>query len=600
MEPGPSYATEVGSVSDPKQEQILSNLVLIKHPCLVRDGSEKRAIAMLGGIAQVEHTFNVGNMRMQLNFRTEGDSCSKGIFGTHRDIIGIWAVVRRYRNRRTGQVICHSEPLGVVRHVYEFDGMADFQYLPAILVSQRAVLSKEGTSATMSAKSELSLGLVRKEKVDSSSNTQAIALEKPKDNLRELPDLSSSGNNETQTSSNEGSTRPFVSERKHITDMGNGIGRDIRNELVEINITGLEFDSFVKSNSVPLFIVPQVFTRMDLPYTGVYRHVTGTRLHRKDEAGLPVLRKQRTNYATIVRLLAPPFGDKVPQQALPEAIELFELVDEHLRARVAEAFQRRPVWTKSALSHELDIDRVHLKTVIVGLAYCVNQGPFRLCWVRYGFDPRTDPSAKPFQTLDCRVKVSTNVRSERTVHFTAEADPTTAQGGSSWDAPAVRGGHVVPVQIAPSGYRHKRHRKEDIDAREVRERNTRMLRCKYIPGRLPHSRQLLYHLCDIGLNSVQELVHRNDGQEVWSDQDGWCLSGTTRHIRDYLAADMKQTVERQRAEKSQDEDDDALFALEDSQKASCSLEHGEYGNEGEDFQEEMEDDDDMEGFFETS
>lgn len=94
--------------------------------------------------------------------------------------------------------------------------------------------------------------------MDSSSNTQAIALEKPKDNLRELPDLSSSGNNETQTSSNEGSTRPFVSERKHITDMGNGIGRDIRNELVEINITGLEFDSFVKSNSVPLFIVPQV------------------------------------------------------------------------------------------------------------------------------------------------------------------------------------------------------------------------------------------------------------------------------------------------------------------------------------------------------
>lgn len=53
----------------------------------------------------------------------------------------------------------------MVRHVYEFDGMADFQYLPAILVSQRAVLSKEGTSATMSAKSELSLGLVRKEKV---------------------------------------------------------------------------------------------------------------------------------------------------------------------------------------------------------------------------------------------------------------------------------------------------------------------------------------------------------------------------------------------------------------------------------------------------
>lgn len=57
------------------------------------------------------------------------------------------------------------------------------------------------------------------------------------------------------------------------------------------------------------------------------------------------------------------------------------LVDESLRLRVAEAFERRPVWTKSALSYELDLDRIHLKTVIVGLAYCVSQGPYRLCWV---------------------------------------------------------------------------------------------------------------------------------------------------------------------------------------------------------------------------
>lgn len=55
---------------DVPSKKFLPSLVLIKHPCLIRDGSEKKAIAMLGGVAQVEHTFNVGNMRMQLNFRT--------------------------------------------------------------------------------------------------------------------------------------------------------------------------------------------------------------------------------------------------------------------------------------------------------------------------------------------------------------------------------------------------------------------------------------------------------------------------------------------------------------------------------------------------
>ena len=42
------------------------------------------------------------------------------------------------------------------------------------------------------------------------------------------------------------------------------------------------------------------------------------------------------------------------------------------------------------------------------------------------------------------------------------------------------------------------------------------------------------------------LSFRNDGNETWSDSDGWCASGSMVHIRDFLTADMKNTAERLR------------------------------------------------------
>ena len=61
---------------------------------------------------------------------TEGDCCSKGVFGSHKDVIAFWLSVKKYRNRRTGEIECRSEVLGSVQHVFEFEGMTDFQYLP--------------------------------------------------------------------------------------------------------------------------------------------------------------------------------------------------------------------------------------------------------------------------------------------------------------------------------------------------------------------------------------------------------------------------------------------------------------------------------------
>ena len=102
---------------------------------------------------------------------------------------------------------------------------------------------------------------------------------------------------------------------------------------------------------------------------------------RTDEAGNPLLRKARTIFATLVRVLAPPNGDATPVSPLPEAVKQLENVDKDLRRQVQEAFDRRPIWTKSALAYELKVDRPVLKIAIGAFGYCVSQGPYRLCYV---------------------------------------------------------------------------------------------------------------------------------------------------------------------------------------------------------------------------
>lgn len=40
------------------------------------------------------------------------------------------------------------------------------------------------------------------------------------------------------------------------------------------------------------------------------------------------------------------------------------------------------------------------------VAYFYNSGPWRMTWVRFGFDPRKDPKARIYQTLDYRIRTA--------------------------------------------------------------------------------------------------------------------------------------------------------------------------------------------------
>lgn len=63
------------------------------------------------------------------------------------------------------------------------------------------------------------------------------------------------------------------------------------------------------------------------------------------------------------------------------------------------------MWSRAALAAQLSWPHaVHILIAILpAVAYYVTSGPWRSMWVRFGYDPRTDPQAKIYQTLDVRI-----------------------------------------------------------------------------------------------------------------------------------------------------------------------------------------------------
>ncbi len=95
----------------------------------------------------------------------------------------------------------------------------------------------------------------------------------------------------------------------------------------------------------------------------------------------------------------------------PAPVEPTELIkrrgeeETELLERVRRLFDDRPIWQRVSLEAALGSGEVpgwRLATVIRQVAYLFVDGPWRNCYIRFGYDPRTDPAARPLQTIDFR------------------------------------------------------------------------------------------------------------------------------------------------------------------------------------------------------
>ena len=217
--------------------------------------------------------------------------------------------------------------------------------------------------------------------------------------------------------------------------------------------------------------------------------------------------------------------------------------DERDKGRLDELkrlFEERPIWSKNAIKCKLEIAPDKLKLMLPVVAYYFLTGPWRSLWVRLGYDPRQDPSAKKYQLVDFRIRQRSAadkicIRSKRSTY--SYSLPNTVQKAQ----PQV-------VRIMQESLDESRGDVE-ANATTAKELDDAQLKKEAVyifrHGVLPPYRQMFYQLCDIYDEEVQALVNENEGQELGRGCtlfDGWCTERMQDRARDIISRRLKETL----------------------------------------------------------
>uniref|UniRef100_A0A8C0NSB8 General transcription factor 3C polypeptide 5 n=1 Tax=Canis lupus familiaris TaxID=9615 RepID=A0A8C0NSB8_CANLF len=265
---------------------------------------------------------------------------------------------------------------------------------------------------------------------------------------------------------------------------------------------------------LPLYIPPPIFSRLDTPVDYFYRPETQ---HREGYNNPPVSgenliglsRARRPHNAIFVNFEE----DEVPTQPLEAAVQTWRRISTN------------PIDQKV----EEDLRKI--------------TGPWRSLWIRYGYDPRKNPGAKIYQVLDFRIRCGMKygyapsdmpVKAKRSTYNYSL--PITVKKTPS---------QVVTMQdlkqgLGPSG---------TASSRKSNSNKYKLKDSVYVfrEGALPPYRQMFYQLCDLNVEELQRIIHRNDGAESrCTERDGWCLPKTSDELRDTMSLMIRQIIRSKR------------------------------------------------------
>ncbi|XP_029059447.1 general transcription factor 3C polypeptide 5 isoform X3 [Monodon monoceros] len=268
---------------------------------------------------------------------------------------------------------------------------------------------------------------------------------------------------------------------------------------------------------LPLYIPPPIFSRLDTPVDYSYRPETQHREGYNNpsisgENLIGLSRARRPHNAIFVNFE----GDEAPEQPLEAAAQTW-----------------RKVCT-NPVDHKVEEE---LRKIT---------GPWRSLWIRFGYDPRKHPDAKIYQVLDFRIRCGMKygyapsdmpVKAKRSTYNYSL--PITVKKTSS---------QLVTMQdlkqgLGPSG---------SASARKLASNKYKLKDSVYIfrEGALPPYRQMFYQFCDLNVDELQEIIHRNDGAEsLCTERDGWCLPKTSDDLRDMMSLMIRHTIRSKRPDR---------------------------------------------------
>ncbi|XP_063067113.1 general transcription factor 3C polypeptide 5 isoform X2 [Engraulis encrasicolus] len=333
--------------------------------------------------------------------------------------------------------------------------------------------------------------------------------------------------------------------------------------------------------NVPLFLPPPIFSRLDNSVDYYYR----PDIQHKEGCGPPVASSE--NLIGLSRARRPhnaifvPFEEKeIPSEPLEAAKLNWKKVsihpcDKRVEEEIRKLFERRPIWSRNAVKANIDVHPEKLKLLLPYVAYYMLTGPWRSLWVRFGYDPRKNPEAKIYQVLDFRIRCGMKhgyaagdmpVKAKRSAYHYSLYTSFNKSGPPPASLKDIT--EENPSSSRRSG--EPRHRlKESI--------------FRFHEGMLPPYRQMFYQLCDLEVDQIQSIIHRNDGkEEVCDERDGWCMARTADELRDIMSLMIKKTIRESKGHST------GLFHTPKTKEKSVT------GISKRDYDEEEEDDEDEE------
>lgn len=284
------------------------------------------------------------------------------------------------------------------------------------------------------------------------------------------------------------------------------------------------------------FLPPATFSRMDTMQNYHYRQENADTEPCMTPYIIGRTRRRRSIYATFVAFSVPSIPSK-PRDLALKYLKIKFLTDAHVH-KLRELFEERPVWSKFALLAVTKFSADQLKYLLPAVAYYFVTGPFRILWVRFGYDPRKDPSSKIYQSIDFRIRVAGGlhnlIKAKRS--YTNTLLPYKS-GQSCKPKTLTINKKAIQTKVFNSNSGQKQFIPE----------NSHIFR----PGSVPPSRQMFYQLCDIKVPEIESMIARLPRVPPGTQchrRLGWLPPGFAEHCRDILA---KLVTEQLKKEQSQ-------------------------------------------------
>ncbi|XP_059049869.1 general transcription factor 3C polypeptide 5-like, partial [Achroia grisella] len=286
--------------------------------------------------------------------------------------------------------------------------------------------------------------------------------------------------------------------------------------------TGLDEISFM-SEPAELFIVPSHFTRSDKPIGYMYtdKRYQEKKSNSDNEDNLHYrLRLERGMPTAGI-----PFNliDNLPTDPqefyLKQKIErmlVYPLIQNEYEL-IQKMFEERPIWSMNLIKYHSKVRTPSLKIILPCLAFYMKSGPWKMLWVKYGYDPRKDPAARMYQSLDFRVRHTVGVHS---VVMTREY------------------AHYKRADRVRNAQKRRRVNDPNSGTEEISEAAV-----YFRPGVPPAQRQVYYQLCDIKLPEVEELLAKEPSPGyLCHPKRGWLPPKGEETCRDHMFEYLKQMV----------------------------------------------------------